>query len=150
MALSKEVLEQLDDILTVFAKDTIAGMVRTIKNKNKVATGNLIRSFGYKVVTTLKDISVEIDFDDYGEFVDEGRKPGKQPPVSAIAKWCQVKGIPTSAAFPIAKAIGKKGIKGIHFTKFYNKNVKKLSKKLGENFDDFIVEEIEKIIKNNK
>lgn len=68
--------------------------------------------------------------EDYYKFVDEGRKPGKMPPVSEIKKWIIQKGLITrsqsrrspniqkevnSLAFIIARKISKKGKKGTHF-----------------------------------
>jgi hypothetical protein len=41
-------------------------------------------------------------------FIEFGTRP-HFPPVSAIAAWCRRKGIPESAAFPIARAIGERG-----------------------------------------
>lgn len=51
----------------------------------------------------------------YAPFVEYGRKPGKQPPVEAILKWLAIRGIQPGTrgqAFAIARAIGKRGIKG--------------------------------------
>lgn len=49
--------------------------------------------------------------------VEEGRKPGRMPPVGAIQLWVIRKGIGTrdnskSTAFMIARAIGRRGTKG--------------------------------------
>ena len=49
---------------------------------------------------------------DHALYVEKGRRPGKRPPMSAIQRWMAAKGIPSRAAFPIARAIGKRGIKG--------------------------------------
>ena len=51
---------------------------------------------------------------DYTEYLKNGRKPGKMPPIAAIEKWVQVKlGLrgkqAISAAFAIAKKIAKEG-----------------------------------------
>ena len=51
---------------------------------------------------------------DYTEYLKNGRKPGKMPPIAAIEKWVQVKlGLrgkqALSAAFAIAKKIAKEG-----------------------------------------
>jgi hypothetical protein len=61
------------------------------------------------------DLDIDFSMPDYGEFVDKGRRPGKQPPISAIKPWLQIKGIPEKFAFPIARNIGKKGIKAVPF-----------------------------------
>jgi len=50
--------------------------------------------------------------------VERGRRPGKMPPLGPIAYWLYRKGIVTdrkeirSAAFLVARAIGKRGTKG--------------------------------------
>lgn len=51
--------------------------------------------------------------------LEHGRRPGKMPPVDAIKQWVIRKGIATgpeadSAAFLIARAIGRRGTKGAH------------------------------------
>ncbi len=45
----------------------------------------------------------------YGRFVEYGRRPGKPPPVSAIAAWAHRKNI--AVPFLVARAIGRRGIK---------------------------------------
>lgn len=52
------------------------------------------------------------------QIIHEGRRPGaKPPPPKALAGWASRHGIPASALFPLARAIGKKGIKGRPFLK---------------------------------
>lgn len=50
----------------------------------------------------------------YAPFVEYGRKPGKQPPVTAILQWLAIKGgtADRGTAFVIARAIGRRGIVG--------------------------------------
>lgn len=51
---------------------------------------------------------------DYAAVVEEGRRPGKMPPVSAIAAWVGRKlGVGVSP-FLVARAIARKGTKGRH------------------------------------
>lgn len=67
-----------------------------------------------KVGSTLKD-------EDYPAVMEFGRRPGaKMPPPSALERWVHlVLGVPTSeargAAFTVARAIARKGIKGRRF-----------------------------------
>lgn len=54
--------------------------------------------------------------------VEDGRKPGKMPPVEAIQLWVIRKGIgprgdSRSTAFVIARSIGRRGTKGAHMFK---------------------------------
>lgn len=59
----------------------------------------------------------------YHDFVEDGRKPGKMPPVEALIPWVGSKlGIPPgperrSAAFLIARKIGATGTTGAHMVK---------------------------------
>ena len=44
-------------------------------------------------------------------YIEMGRRAGaRMPPLSALYGWIERKGIPRSAAWPIARAIGKRGI----------------------------------------
>lgn len=47
----------------------------------------------------------------YGRYVEFGRKPGRMPPSAALIPWLKRHGIPASAAFVVARAIAKRGIK---------------------------------------
>ena len=49
----------------------------------------------------------------YGAAVDQGRKAGRPPPVRAIAPWVRRAGMPASAAYPVARAIGLRGTEGV-------------------------------------
>jgi hypothetical protein len=56
---------------------------------------------------------------DYALFVDQGRAPGKQPPIAPIELWVRrVLGIGADesrrVAFLVARAIGRRGTKGAH------------------------------------
>jgi hypothetical protein len=44
----------------------------------------------------------------YAPYVEYGTRP-HFPPVSAIREWCRLKGIPESAAYPIARKIAERG-----------------------------------------
>jgi phage gpG-like protein len=47
----------------------------------------------------------------YGKFVEFGRRPGRMPPPASLIPWMKRHGIPASAAFALARAIAKRGIK---------------------------------------
>lgn len=51
----------------------------------------------------------------YSLWVERGRGPGRMPPVDAIRRWTVHKGIDPSAAFPIARKIGRVGTKPTYF-----------------------------------
>lgn len=50
-------------------------------------------------------------------YVDLGRRAGKMPPVAAIADWLRRHGGDESMAFVVARSIGRRGTKGLHFMK---------------------------------
>lgn len=66
--------------------------------------------------------SISVLMPDYATFVDDGRKPGRMPPISALIKWIRDKNIqlPTGYtiegfAFAIGRKIEKRGTKGKKF-----------------------------------
>lgn len=99
-----------------YGSEVVNEMKTRLRTLNKIATGKLINSLGFKI----KEGADEVEFDfvsvNYSKYVDKGRRPGKRPPLRKIQEWCRVKGIPKRAAYPIAKKIGERGIK---ITNFY-------------------------------
>jgi hypothetical protein len=90
-------------------------IIKILAAKNKVASGNLISSV--EVLTGERNGTLFIDLfmEDYWYFINYGRRPGKFPPLKKIIEWTRYKGIPESAAFPIARKIALEGFKGIFF-----------------------------------
>lgn len=77
----------------------------------KNATGNLIRSFNYRLQDTARGIQTQIFALDYLTYVDQGRRPGTYPPIRPLLAWARVKGLPEGAAYGAQKNIFKGGIK---------------------------------------
>jgi HK97 gp10 family phage protein len=84
------------------------GARRNIRNIDAYATGTMYDSIQvtsspgglvFAVGSTAK----------YAPYVEFGTRP-HWPPLDAIREWCRVKGIPESAAFPIARAIARRGL----------------------------------------
>lgn len=92
--------------------------------------GELYNTLSYKVNSNNEGWVISISLADYWKYVEEGRRPGKQPPREVIEKWISVKQIiprpmtlksgktvtPTipQLAFLIARKIGRDGIQGKH------------------------------------
>ena len=79
-----------------------------VEEVNKMAA-----SKGYKGRASAEGNSLNVPNDLF--FSSEGRKPGKQPPLFEILKWVKEKGIGNkdiATAYVIARAIGRRGIKG--------------------------------------
>lgn len=121
-----------------FGADLVKELAQQLILSGKEATGSLIKSLDYEMIELLGDIVINITGNDYLYYVDKGRKPNrKAPPTKAILKWIDVKGIKgrdkktgrfikkESAAFLIARSIGKNGIKPTNVIK---KSVNKLLK----------------------
>ena len=49
---------------------------------NKIATGQLLNSITYEIDLSTGDILFM--YDEYGDFVEDGRRPGRMPPIEPI------------------------------------------------------------------
>jgi hypothetical protein len=55
----------------------------------------------------------------YAGVMEYGRRPGSAPPpTAALIPWVLRHGMPVSAAYPIARAIGRRGLRGHFFFQF--------------------------------
>ena len=86
-----------------------------IKQQHR-ATGDLISSLDYRLNLRSSGFTLEILMNDYGLFVNTGRKAGKKKvPIQALLEWIKQKGIETNnkkalgIAFAIQKTIQKEG-----------------------------------------
>jgi hypothetical protein len=109
--------------LNQFGKNYVEILTAELIAADKKATGNLIDSLDWRVQGEATAIQIFIQANDYLTYVDQGRKPGSYPPIQAIKTWCSIKGIPQSAAFPIARSIFKFGIKP---TNVIDKTIRKI------------------------
>ena len=114
-------------------QDITNDFVIELKNRltaNKTnASGTLSNSIRGIVKQNGKYIVISIQLEDYYQFVENGRKAGKYPPINAIKNWISVKPVlprplksgklPTQnqLAFLIARKISKVGIKPKPFLK---------------------------------
>lgn len=61
---------------------------------NKVASGNLIDSINYSIVQTSKGPIIQLEYADYFQYVNRGRKPNvKRVPINVLLKWISIRGI---------------------------------------------------------
>lgn len=113
-------IEVTDEILQIV--NSIATQYKnTLKLEGKVATGNL-SNFTTEIQQDNRWFSIIFNLQDYWKYVENGRKPGKFPPIDVITRWIQVKPIipkainnkiPTTKqlAFLIGRSIAENGIK---------------------------------------
>jgi hypothetical protein len=108
--------------LEIVGVETIGYITKILAENDKQVTGNLIKSLDFKVVKDVDGFFLQILAAPYFKNVDEGRRPGKMPPVKPIQKWSERRGIKfknmsqQQTAFVIARSIGKKGIKPLNIT----------------------------------
>lgn len=93
-----------------------------LENDGKSATGNLIQSIETSIKISGSTINIVLNVADYFQWVENGRNPGKFPPIAAIKQWIHDKPIipeerngklPTEdqLAFLIGRKIAEEGIK---------------------------------------
>jgi hypothetical protein len=111
---------------------------------NAVASGTLEKSLKYRLQIKGSSINISIyakgKASNYFLARENGRRPGKQPPVDAILEWMRIKPIKLrdkesgkfkksteelkrQVAFLIARKIGKQGMKGWHAFDYAYENI---------------------------
>ena len=133
-----------------WAKQVVSLAKANLIRGKKRAAGTLYNSVSYKIDPGT--LQIDFYYEDYGEDVERGRKPGKFPPPPAIAAWAKVKGIPQfrdkkgryisndSRTFLLSRAIAKKGIRPFpFFTDAIEDSITQLYSKL----EDGVVADIE-------
>jgi len=104
------------------------------------ATGNLVNSFEQRVLELPNSLVLEILMDDYGTYVDTGRRPNaKKVPIDVLINWIERKAIVNgdkevkSLAFAIQQTIYKEGSPTKGSFRFSNNGRRK-------GFIDFVIE----------
>ena len=116
----------IEGLLMRFGQKLQDDLIKSLDTKKKNATGDLRQSIQAVPNVSVTDgiFTYKLILADYYEYVDEGRKAGKQPPIKDIIKWVRVKaalgGLDVTknvegVAFAIARKIGKFGIKPSNF-----------------------------------
>ena len=92
--------KQLDLILIDLANAIEVNAVKVIDKEKIVAWGRLRRAVKTKYYADRLSIDVFVDdsIAPYAQYVHEGRKPGKLPPVSMIEEWARKKRLLSSSA----------------------------------------------------
>jgi len=118
----------------------IASLQKELLGQGHKATGDLINSFEQRVIELPNSIVIEILMNEYGIYVNEGRKTGgKKVPINVLVEWIERKAIASgdkdvkSMAFAIQNTIHKEGIPTKGSFKFSNNGRKK-------GFIDFVID----------
>jgi len=153
---------------TASALRTFGGLITSrlsegLKDNNSDASSDLDSSIKFKPTNSGGKVGIDVTMLDYYVFVDEGRKPGKQPPTSAIEQWLTYPNVKDkvrtgelkdserkSLAFQIARKIGREGTKGTDFfTNVINSKLvtrdlpKMLESAIGADLEELLFEGIE-------
>jgi hypothetical protein len=117
----------------------IASLQKELIQQGHEASGNLVNSFEQRVIEVPNSIVIEILMDEYGIYVNEGRKTGgKKVPINVLVDWIERKAIVNgdkevkSLAFAIQQTIHKEGIPTKGSFKFSNNGRRK-------GFIDFVI-----------
>ena len=94
-----------------FGLDTVTAIAVALRAVGANNSGSLINSLRAELKDVGENLDLMIKGNSYFNIIEKGRRPGEQPPLADIVKWAKSKGLPEAAAFPIAKNIGKFGIK---------------------------------------
>ena len=108
--------------LNDFGKELADKYQRKLVNDDSVASGKLLNSIKYIFKKNNTSFEISMEMAEYWKYVENGRKRGKFPPISAIMEWVKVKPViprpyngklPTEnqLAFLISRSISKKGIR---------------------------------------
>lgn len=83
----KNVISVLNDFGKLLVEEYKDNLI--LNNVN--ASDNLYNSVKYMLDVDSKKFEVKLELADYWKYVENGRKPGKWPPISAIEKWIEIK-----------------------------------------------------------
>lgn len=135
----------VEGLLNKHGRELVAALEKALPRKAD-ATGELRNSIRFTIERFGTSYHFELRLADYYKWVDEGRKPGKRPPLDSIIKWIKDKRLVITKqnklqtktkgsklqkisddmqksrqlAFAISNKIAKKGTKG---TNFYSSTV---------------------------
>jgi hypothetical protein len=73
--------------LEKFGKYMVAESRKNLTRKKKNVTKNLYNSLGYEATTGPNSFEFDFLMEEYGEWVDKGRKKGTMPPFGPIFAW---------------------------------------------------------------
>lgn len=140
-------MDSLKDEISVIGRNIIQEIGNQLVDKNKIATGKLLKSLNYKVIETIQGYTIQVLAEPYLKDVNDGRKPGISPNYNSILAWVKAKPVnfigkkDSQTAFIITKSIGKKGIVPTHI-------VDDSISKVLENVDEIIKKGLEKDLQN--
>jgi len=117
----------IEDKLGMVGLFVVRSLQTELKEQGHDASGSLLTSIENELKTNPDGFEIVVTFNDYGKFVNEGRRDGgKKVPISVLMEWIERKGIATgqkeikNAAFAIQRKIEQEGIPTKNSFKFTN------------------------------
>ena len=148
-------------VLDKFGKYLVKESRKNLTRKKKNVTNSLYESLDFDVKVMPNSFEFDFLMNEYGEWVDKGRKAGKNPPFTPLRKWVQDRKIQfrsnkgkfqtyDQTAWAIVKSIGKKGIPASNFySRPFNLGYAKLPNEIVEAYaldvEDFLEFTIDKL-----
>lgn len=157
--------ENTEEFLIKYGNSVEKEIKKRLSNHGKIATGNLYDSIGYEYGENKAEFYIEFFMDDYGRFVDRGvngfakrqgseysfkpkngKGTGKKSKfITALMKWCKVKGLPETDAFRIRRGIWKFGIAP---TQFWTIPTTRRDKEFNKGLEKAMAKDIDKQIED--
>lgn len=114
-------MEEINKILNEFLQQYLDNSVK----EKRTATGNLVNNIKPIVEINNNVYTISFSTEDYFKWAENGRRPGKFPPIEKIKEWIRVKPVlprqingklPTEnqLAYLISRKIALEGTKGNH------------------------------------
>lgn len=143
-------MKSIESLLKDYGANIVARMVKILELNNKIATGRLITSIDYIVKKEGEGKEVlSILMEYYGQFVNDGRKPGKGIPINALNAWLDQKGINRKYGYIINRKIKMEGIKAVPFIDQAISQIEyEFSRDLEQKWGDEYGKELYSILKN--
>ena len=141
--------------LEKFGKYLVKESRKNLTRKKKNVTSSLYDSLDYQVKAMPNSFEFDFLMEEYGEWVDKGRRAGKNPPFSPLRKWVEDRRIQfrdnsgrfqtyDQTAWRVVKSIGRKGIEPSNFyTRPFNLGFQKLPNEVAQAYALDAVEFIE-------
>jgi len=121
--MTNETKEMLLDFFDELGPQFQEIIIRILREKNKVATGELVKSIDYALGENNGQYFIELIAAEHWEYVEFGRKPGTFAPIAPLKEWVVLKGMPESAAYAVRWKIFNEGIAAVPFIEMAVKEI---------------------------
>lgn len=159
-------MNNTEKALHKFGKYLVKESRKNLTRKKKNVTKTLYESLGYDVKAMPNSFSFDFLMEEYGEWVDKGRKAGKNPPYSPILEWVKNRRIQfrdnrgkfksyEQTAWAVVGGIGRNGIEPSYFySRPFNLGYRNLPNEIAEAYaldvEEFLEYSIDKLNRKYK